>query len=70
MEQYAAYLTALIRAAGQELMDRAEDLAGSGDLISKFQILIDFPQDGMPPTLEVTREHVIKRACAVMTNKE
>ena len=70
MEQYDAYLAALVRAAGQEPMDRAEDLVGSGDLVTQFQIRIDFPQEGMPPTLEVTREHVIKRACACMANKE
>ena len=70
MEQYGAYLAALVRAAGQELMDRAEDLVGNGDAISGFRIWIDFPQDGMPPTLEVTREHVVKRAYSCMANKE
>lgn len=69
-EQYRKHLTDLVKATGQEIIDRAEELVGTGDMISDFCIWARFPQDGVP-TIEVQREHVVKNAFSVwnVTNK-
>lgn len=52
-------LTSLVKASGQEVIDRAEDLVGNGDLISDFEIRLVFPIDEFP-TIKVVRQHLIK----------
>lgn len=66
---YNELLADMVKAAGKELIDRAEDLVGHGDLISNFNIWIRFPQGGEPPTIEVTREHISRDAYDVYTNR-
>ena len=58
---YREKLTAMVKAAGQEVIDRAEDLVGNGDLITDFNIWLRFPQNELP-TIEVSREHIVKRS--------
>lgn len=65
-EDFRKMLVEMVKASGQELIDRAEDLVGNGDLISDFDIWIGFPTDGRMldgcPTIEVTREHICKQS--------
>lgn len=56
---YNERLIEQVKALGQELIDRAEDLVGTGDLMSGFDIWLRFPAD-MFPTIEVTRSHLSK----------
>lgn len=60
-KDYKEHLVEMVKAAGQEVIERAEDLVGSGDLISDFDIWLRFPQDNCP-TIEVTRSHISKKA--------
>lgn len=64
-EHYAKHLTSLVKASGRELIRRAEDLVGCGDLINDFSIYLYFPQDSVP-TIEVTREHISKESYQVI----
>ena len=57
---YNERLIEQVKALGQDVIDRAEDLVGSEDLITGFDIRLRFPQDGFP-TIEVTRSHVSRR---------
>lgn len=63
-------LVEMVKAAGQEVIDRAEDLVGNGDLMTDFDIWLRFPLDGRMmtgcPTIEVTRSHVSKKSCDVL----
>lgn len=68
-EIYRAKLVEMVKAAGQEVIDRASDLVGEGDLITDFDIWLRFPQDGVP-TVEVTRSHISKRAHNVLMCRE
>lgn len=65
MGDYRDYLKELVKAAGRELIERADDLVGNGDLIGSFDIWIRFPQDQLFPTIEVQREHLVKEAISV-----
>lgn len=62
-EKFRELLVKMVKASGQELIDRAEDLVGNGDCISDFNIWVRFPTDGRMltacPTIEVTREHAV-----------
>lgn len=64
-------LVKMVKAAGQEVIDRAEDLVGNGDLISDFDIWLRFPTDGRMfsgcPTIEVTRGHCAKECYKVLS---
>ena len=57
-------LIALVKASGQEVIDRAEDLVGEGDLLIDISIWLRFPQDGVP-TVEVTREYASENSFKV-----
>lgn len=65
---YKERLIELVKAAGQEVIDRAEDLVGDGDLITDFDIWLRFPSDECP-TVEVTRSHASKRAYDVLLER-
>lgn len=52
------YLVELVKAAGQEILDRAEDIVGDGGQISDLTLWVNFPA-GEVPTIEVQREHLI-----------
>ena len=72
-EEFRKMLVEMVKACGQEVIDRAEDLVGNGDLISSFDIWLRFPTDGRMidgcPTIEVTREHCSKKAVDVLMEK-
>lgn len=57
---YNERLIEQVKALGQEVIDRAEDLVGSGGLITDFDIWLRFPIDDFP-TIEVTRSHASRR---------
>lgn len=74
-ESFRKLLVAMVKAAGQEMIDRAEDLVGNGDLISDFDLWVRFPineryvVDGIP-TIEVTRSHCSKRCFDILMGGE
>lgn len=62
---YNEKLVKLVKAVGQEIIDRAEDLVGNGDCIDGFDINLHFPDEKLDeiPTITVTREHMSTRSC-------
>lgn len=52
-----------VKAIGQEIIDRAEDIVGEGDLIYDLTLMASFSSgpEVRVPTLEITREHYSKR---------
>ena len=58
---YKERLIEQVKALGQEVIDRAEDLVGDGDLIADFDIWLRFPQNASYPTIEVKRSHASRR---------
>lgn len=69
-EGYREQMIRMVKAAAQDMMERAEDLVGDGDLISNFSIWFSFPQGGLPPTIEVHREHISRKALEIYTGKQ
>ena len=65
-EEFRKQLVELVKASGQEVIDRAEDLVGDGELMTEFTILLLFPQDGGVPMISTTREYVSKKAMEVL----
>lgn len=63
-KNYIPYLIEQVKAAGQEIIDRAEDLVGSGELMTSFDIWLRFSQDDAP-TIEVSREYFSKKGLSV-----
>ena len=63
-------LVDMVKAAGQEVVDRAEELVGQGELMTDFDIWLRFPLDGRMftgcPTIEVKKSYVNKKSCDVM----
>lgn len=57
---YNERLIEQVKALGQDVIDRAEDLVGSEGLITDFDIRLRFPIDDFP-TIEVTRSHASRR---------
>lgn len=51
-----------VKAIGQEIIDRAEDIVGEGDLIRDLTLMASFSSgpEVQVPTLEITREHYSK----------
>ena len=61
-------LEAQVKTMGQEVIDRAADLVGTGDLLIDFGITLNFPTDGVP-TLTVTKEYASHRDLERRLNK-
>lgn len=59
-------LIEMVKAAGQDLFYRAEELVGHSEGITDFDIWIRFPQGRDLPTIEVTKSVVSTRAVEVM----
>lgn len=56
----------LVKAAGQEVIDRAEDLVGEDfNFLADFDIWLRFPECA-PPEVEVTRSHEVRKAFDVL----
>ena len=49
-----------VKALGQEVIDRAEDIVGEGSQITDLDVWLHFPQGDMP-SLEITRSHLSRR---------
>ncbi len=62
MTKYNKLLIEMVKAAGLELNERAEELVGESELITDFNIWIRFNQESGIPTIEVDKE-VIARKC-------
>lgn len=56
----------LVKSAGQEVIDRAEDLVGEDfNFLADFDIWLRFPECA-PPEVEVTRSHAVRRVFDVL----
>ena len=63
-EEFRNMLVEMVKASGQEVIDRAEELVGSGDLLTDFDIWLRFPLDNGRvsgvPTIELTKSYLSK----------
>ena len=64
-DDYKQFLVQMVKSAGQEVINRAEDIVGEQMGICDLSIWLRFPQDGIP-TLEITREHICKESINVI----
>ena len=70
-EEFRKQLVELVKASGQEIIDRAEDLVGNGDLLSDFDIHLRFSfgerliVDSVP-MIEVMKSYCSKKAVDVL----
>lgn len=64
-------LTKAVQDAGQELIDRAPDIVGTGKMLARMTITIDFdPEFHMvSPTITVEKEYLCKRAIDRLNGK-
>lgn len=69
MDDYKQFLIQMVKSAGQEVINRAEDIVGEQMGICDLRICLIFAQDGIP-TLEVTREHICKESIKVIRGKQ
>lgn len=72
-KEYRETLVEMVKACGEEIVERADDLVGECDHMTDFGIRIIFPTDGYRfdgvPTIEVTRELCSKKATDVLIQK-
>ena len=59
-EKYRPYLIRLVKAAGRDVTDMAEQIVGETRGIAELNIWLRFPQDGAP-TIEIQRTHIGER---------
>lgn len=68
--EFRELLVKTVKACGEELIERAEDLVGDADHVCGFDISIHFPTDGYRfdgcPSIQVTREHCSNKAIDVI----
>ena len=59
-EQYRKFLIEAVKAAGQMMIDNAEDAVGHIDLMTDFSIKFEFPQGdrGGIPEMTIIRSHL------------
>ena len=59
-EQYRKFLIEAVKAAGQMMIDNAEDAVGNTDLISDFSISFDFSHEnnGGIPEMTIIKSHL------------
>ena len=73
-DAFRAKLVELVKASGQELIDRAEEIVGDTTLISGFDISIDFGLNegrlDACPTITVNHEYVARNTIKVLFEKE
>lgn len=71
---FRAELVELVKASGQELIDRAEEIVGDATLISDFGISIDFGLNegrlDTCPMITVNHEYVISNTIKVLFEKD
>lgn len=68
-KNYKEYLKELVRAAGMEIINRADDIVGNGDLISDLSLWVRFDQ-GEAPKIEISREHIIKESLNIIVEEK
>ena len=59
-EKYRKFLVEAVKAAGQMMIDNAEDAVGNVDLMTDFSIKFDFSQENNRsiPVMTITRSHL------------
>ena len=67
-KDYKAYLKELVKAAGREIINRADDIVGNGDMISDLSLWVRFDQ-GEVPRIEISREHIIKESLNIIVEE-
>lgn len=65
MDDFRAEMVSAVKAAGQQLIDQAEDIVGSAEMMSSLKIEIDFDQletgmFSMFPEMTIKRGHLIR----------
>lgn len=73
-EEFRKKLVELVKASGQEVIDRAEELVGDGDLLTDFDIWLRFPLGETSiltsiPTIEVSKSYVSRNSFNVLREK-
>ena len=73
-DEFRAKLAELVRASGQELIDRADEIVGDTTLITGFDISIDFGfYEGRletAPKITVNHEYISRNVIKVLSEKE
>lgn len=73
-DEFRAKLTELVRASGQELIDRADEIVGDTTLITGFDISIDFGfYEGRLddiPKITVNHEYISQNVIKILSEKE
>lgn len=71
-EDLAVKLIRSVQDAGQEIVDRAPDIVGAGEMLSHMTITINFdPEFNMlSPTIEINKEYLCKRAIDRLNGRE
>lgn len=70
-KNYRERLVVAVKAAACDLFDRAEDLVGNGNLMTDFDIWIQFPQGyDTAPTIEVTKRYVSEKSNKVLLDDD
>lgn len=72
-EEFREKLVELVKASGQEVIDRAEDLVGNGDLMTYFDIHLTFNINERSvvdacPEIAVTKRYISERAVQKIRN--
>lgn len=70
-DDWLTKLTTAVQDAGQEIVDRAPDIVGTGDMLSRMTITIDFdPEFSMlAPTITVNKKYLCERAADRLAGK-
>ena len=69
MTDHNERLIEMVKAAGQEIIDRAEEIVGNTERRVDFDITIDFPQDdAWAPTLTVYNKSILHKAATIYIN--
>lgn len=75
-EKLRSQLVEMIQAAGQEVVDRAEEIVGNDDYLTNLRIVIDWATatdnydiSQAIPTIEVTKEHYSKNAVKLFESR-
>ena len=70
-EEFRNMLVEMVKASGQEVIDRAEELVGGGDLLTDFDIWLRFPLDNDRvsgvPTIKLTKSYLNKEGIDTIT---
>ena len=73
-DEFRAKLAELVRASGQELIDRADEIVGDSTLLSGFNIYINFGfYEGRleeVPKITVNHEYISRNVIKVLSEKE